>query len=177
MFFLLKIRELALDPRLSIGLPILFYVWFSVIYSILSFPLGIVSDKIGRVPVLITGYGIFGLVCLGFVWCRSLVSLVLLFGLYGFTFAAIEGQQRALVSDMSAGEVRATVLGTFHTSVGLATLPASLIAGFLWQYFRPELAFVYGAAMGGLSTLLLLFLAFKYHYSSAGQIQREDDKE
>ena len=81
MFFLLKVRELVLDPRLSIGLPILFYVWFNVIYSILSFPLGAVSDKIGRVPVLISGYSIFGLVCLGFVWSRSLVSLILLFGL------------------------------------------------------------------------------------------------
>ena len=172
MFFLLKVREVLLDPRLSIALPILFYVWFNVIYSILSFPLGAVSDRVGRLPVIISGYGLFGIICLGFIWSRSLASFILLFALYGFIFAATQGQERALVSDMSLGEVRATVLGAFHTSIGLAALPASLIAGFLWQYFRSEFTFVFGAVMGGASSLLLLFLGFKYDYSSAGERQR-----
>jgi len=72
---------------------------------------------------------------------------------------------------MSLGEVRATVLGAFHTSVGLGALPASLIAGFLWQYFQPAFTFVYGAALAGVSTLLLLFLGFKYDYSRGDETQ------
>ena len=171
MFFLLKVREVLSDLRLSIALPILFYVWFNVIHSVLSFPLGAVSDRVGRLPVVISGYGLFGIICLGFIWFRSPGSFILLFALYGFIFAATEGQERALVSDMSLGEVRATVLGAFHTSVGLGALPASLIAGFLWQYFQPEFTFVYGAAMAGVSALLLLFLGFKYDYSKGDETQ------
>ena len=72
-------------------------------------------------------------------------------------YAIIDGNQRAFVSDLSSRDLRATSLGTFHTMIGLAALPASLIAGFLWR-IDPRLTFIYGTLISIVSVVLFLFL-------------------
>ncbi|RLI89306.1 MAG: MFS transporter [Candidatus Altiarchaeales archaeon] len=156
MFFILRAQESFPDPRMAIALPVLLYVWFNIVYTIFSIPAGILSDRIGRKNVLIMGYGIFGITCLGFALFESFHVLIILFGLYGLFFALVDGTQRAFASDLITEDLRGTALGTFHTAIAFATLPASVIAGSLYQYFSPEATFFYGAGIAFLSAILFL---------------------
>jgi len=86
---------------------------------------------------------------------------MVLFAFYGIVYAMIDGNQRAYVSDLSSEELRGTALGTFHTAMGLAALPASLIAGFLWQ-INPSITFIYGATISIIS--VILFIVFRNYF-------------
>lgn len=162
MFFILKAQKAfqPLFPEMADALPILLYVLFNVSYALLSIPLGVLSDKIGRRRVLAIGYFLFGLTCLGFIFSHSLPYFVVLFLLYGLFYAFVDGVQRAFASDLASEKLRGTALGVFHTSIGLAALPANLIAGFLWD-ICPETTFVYGALAGFIASGLLIIIAKK----------------
>ena len=137
------------------GVPILLYVLFNIFYAGFAVPFGKLSDKIGRRKVIAFGYLLFSLTCFGFAFFNSLTAFTILFALYGVVYAVVEGNQRAYVSDLSSEELRATALGTFHTVTGLAALPASTVAGFLWQV-SPRVAFLYGGIISSISVILLL---------------------
>ncbi len=154
MFFILKAQRLF-TGKLSIGTPILLYLLFNIFYALLAVPFGKLSDKIGRKKVLIFGYLLFSLTCIGFALFNCLTAFVILFAIYGVVYAILDGNQRAFVSDLSPNELKATALGTFHTSTGLMNLPASLIAGFLWQ-ITPTLSFFYGATISLASVIFFI---------------------
>ena len=65
----------------------------------------------------------------------------------GLHSALIEGQQRSLVADLVPAERRATAFGAYYTVVGLALLPASVIAGLLWERFGARATFSVDAAL------------------------------
>lgn len=155
MFFILKSQSAFFDPKMAIAMPILLYVWFNVVYAIFSIPAGILSDRIGRKKVLTFGYGLFAVTCAGFMFSNSLVLFIIFFAFYGVVYALIDGNQRAYASDLISDDLRGTGLGTFHTAIGLVALPASLIAGVLWEYVDPNVTFIYGAVMGILAAILL----------------------
>jgi MFS family permease len=157
MFFILRAQQLF-TGKSSIAVPILLYILFNVFYAIFAVPFGILSDKIGRRKVIIFGYALFSLTSFCFAFFNSLIVFVLLFALYGITYAAVDGNQRAYVSDLSSKESRATTLGVFHTTIGLISLPASLIAGFLWQNIAPSTTFIYGGAVSLISVVLFIAL-------------------
>ncbi len=169
MFFLLKIKEMTVDPRWSVALPVLFYIWFNAVYAVFSLPLGVLSDIIGRRPIVILGYLLYGVVCLGFFWAGSWAVFILLFALYGLVYASIDLGQRAFASDLSGKDYRGIALGAFHTSIGLAALPANLVAGFFWQHVSPQASFAYGAGMSGLAALLFLIMGAKQRFHFTGE--------
>jgi MFS family permease len=158
MFFVLRSKisfEKVFDPRFSVAIPILLYIWLNIIESLISVPAGVLSDKIGRKKTLILGYLLYCVVCLGFTLANSLVSFIILFALYGAFFGFIEGNQRAFASDFVSNDMAGTALGTFHTAISLAVLPGGLIAGILWN-INPNLTFIYGACLSILSVLVML---------------------
>lgn len=157
MFFILRAQEFF-SGKLSIGIPILLYVMFNIFYAVFAIPFGNLSDRIGRKKVIVFGYLLFSLTSLGFAFFNSLLAFVIMFALYGVVYAIIDGNQRAFVSDLSSKKLRATALGTFHTTIGLVALPASLIAGFLWQV-APSMTFIYGSVVSMFS--VVLFLVFR----------------
>ena len=162
MFFVLRAQHLF-EGNWRTTAPILLYVLFNIFYSALSIPLGVVSDRIGRQKVLIFGFGMFAVVSFGFAFCNSLLFYIILFALYGVVFAAVDGTERALVSDLAGPESRGTALGTYHTLTGLAALPASLAAGFLWEHVSPVATFVFGGTMALLA--VAVFLVFRKSFA------------
>lgn len=157
MFFILKAQE-VFTGKLSVGVPILLYILFNIFYAAFAVPFGTLSDKIGRKKVIVFGYLLFSLTSLGFAFFNSLSAFIILFALYGTVHAIIDGNQRAYVSDLSSDELRATALGTFHTTTGVAALPASLIAGILWQNIAPGITFIYGSIVSIISVILFISL-------------------
>ena len=160
MFFILRAQE-SFAGKLSIGIPILLYILFNIFYAVFAVPFGRLSDRIGRKKVIVFGYLLFSLTSLGFAFFNSLTAFIVLFALYGMVYAIVDGNQRAYVSDLSSEELRATALGTFHTTIGLTALPGSLIAGFLWQ-INPSITFVYGAVVSIVS--VVLFIVFRNYF-------------
>ncbi len=171
MFFILRSRQFFAG-RLSIGVPILLYILFNVFYAAFAAPFGVLSDRIGRKKVIVFGYLLFSLTSLGFAFLpvigegfALIMIFIVLFALYGITHAIIDGNQRALASDLSSKELRATALGTYHTIIGLVELPASLIAGFLWQYVTPAASFIYASIVSAIS--VILFFIFGDSFKNA----------
>ena len=163
MFFILKAQQ-AFSNKLSVAMPILLYILFNIFYAGFAIPFGALSDRFGKAKVIILGYLLFSLSSFGFAYFRSLPAFAILFVLYGIAYAAIEGNQRAFVSDLASGQLKATALGAFHTTIGLMAFPASLRAGFLWQRIGPATTFIYGGTVGIVS--VLLFLIFGSYLST-----------
>lgn len=160
MFFLLKANLVlsVYDFTNTTALTVLFYVFFNIVYAIFALPSGMLSDKIGRKKVLIMGYLVFAVMCIGFAFSSSLISLIILFGSYGVFYAMIEGNQRAFASDFAPEHLRASGLGAFHTCIGIGALTGSVVAGILWTYMNPSAAFVFGAGMAFVAVGMLVLL-------------------
>jgi len=123
---------------------ILLYVLYNIVYAIHAFPAGILSDRVGRRPVVLIGYLAFVAMSTLLVFSGALIVLVLSFILYGLSYGMAEGTQRALVADFAPPEIKATVLGTYHATVGIVKLASGLVAGFLFL-IRPEATFAFSA--------------------------------
>jgi len=161
MFFILRTQiELAVElgnPMDSILIVLLLYAWFNVVYTLFAYPAGRLSDKIGRKKTIAIAYALFAISCLGFAFFSNLMIFVILFAIYGLFYAFLEGNERAFAADLSKIDTKGSTLGIFHTIIGLAALPASLIAGAAWELISPETAFLIAFF---LSTLALVGLIF-----------------
>ena len=151
-FLLLKV----LSTGASDSTALLFYVLFYGVYTFFTIPAGIVSDRVGRKPVIMAGYVIFGLLSAGLVVVTGLAILPVFFAAYGIFFAFIDGAQRAFIVDMAPPALKATALGTFHTAIGLVALPGGYIAGMLWDLYAPSYTFLFGAILAVLALGLMM---------------------
>lgn len=134
---------------------------FNFIYAALSGPLGSLSDRIGRRKLIIGGWTAYGLVYLGLAASHTGWQVWVLFALYGIYYAATEGVAKALVADIVPEQRRGTAYGLYNAAIGITALPASVIAGLLWQGgifgwtgFGPSAPFLFGAALALLSGIL-----------------------
>jgi len=139
---------------------LLMLMTFNLIYSILAGPLGALSDKIGRRRLIIGGWIAYGLVYLGFALSHTGWQIWTLYGFYGIYYAATEGSAKALIADLVAPERLGTAYGIYNAAIGLMALPASVIAGLLWQGafgwtgFGPAAPFFFGATLALLAGIL-----------------------
>jgi len=150
-FIILKAKAIGFDnPDV-----ILLFFFYHVVASIFSFPMGKLSDKIGRKNLLVPGYVTFALCYLGFAFAGSQAAMAAAFILFGMYTAMITGVERAFVAEISPPELKGTMLGMHSTVAGIALLPASVIAGLLWNSFGSVVPFVFGASLSLISAALL----------------------
>ena len=146
----------AQDVGMAVAVIPLAYFGFNALYALLATPAGILSDRVGRWPLLVTGYGVFAVVYAGFALAGDAAVAGGLFLLYSLYYALTEGVGRALIADLVPASLRATALGTYATATGAALLPASLVAGELWDRVGPWAPFAFGGALAGLAVALLI---------------------
>lgn len=154
-FLLLRAKTLGFDIKLII----LLYLSYNISYALLSYPAGFISDKIGRKPLLISGYILYGLVYFGFALLKPQPLVWVLFIIYGAYMGLTDGVEKALVSDLSPREMKATFIGMHATLVGIGLFPASFIAGILWNWLGAPSPFIFGGIMSlGAAIALIKFI-------------------
>ena len=146
----------AQDLGNSVLMISLMLIMFNVVYALFSMPAGMLSDKLGRRRVIIAGWVIYAVVYLGLAVADQSWMIWVLYALYGLYYGVTQGVYRALVCDLVPEDRRGTAFGVFNGVVGITLLPASLIAGWLWQSFSPAAPFYFGATLAGLSAIGLL---------------------
>jgi MFS family permease len=149
-FLLLRARS----QGYSDDIVILLYLVFNVVYGLASWPFGRLSDRVGRKALLVLGYLTYGIVYFGFAVATPL-QLWGLFATYGLYVAFTDGVEKAFVADIAPLDFRATLIGLHATFVGIGLLPASLLAGFLWDVIGPAAPFYFGGGMGVLAAIAL----------------------
>ncbi|MFQ5537629.1 MAG: MFS transporter [Gemmatimonadota bacterium] len=137
-------------------------VGFNAVYALVSTPAGSLADRVPRRFVLLGGWVVYALVYLGFARAGSPRAVVVLFLVYGAYHGLAAGSAKALVADLVPAHLRGTAYGMYAAVVGILALPASLLAGLLWQGagpwsgFGPAAPFYFGAAAALLAGAVLV---------------------
>ena len=158
-FLILRAKNLGIS-LLEIPLVI---ALFNLIYAWLAVPFGSLSDKIGRIPTLIIGWVAYALVYLGFALASHAILIWFLYGFYGIYYAISEGVSKALLSDIVNPDHRGRAFGIYGMAVGLTTLPASFLAGILWDKFGAAVPFYFGAIMAAIALIALIIFSKKFN--------------
>ncbi len=153
-FLLLRAQQLGVPVAL---LPMI-WVALHIVKMVFSIPGGILSDRIGRKHVIVTGWVVYALVYAAFGAATQNWQAWALFAVYGIYFGLTEGVEKALVADFAPSYLRGSAFGLYHLVVGLGALPASLIFGLVWQKFGSAAAFGMGACLALLASVMLSLL-------------------
>lgn len=153
-FIILRAQNLNVPLIQVVGMLIL----FNIVYAVSALPMGILSDKLGRRRIIIMGWSIYAVIYLGFALATDIWQSWVLFAGYGLYYGAFEGVARALVADLVPAERRGTAYGLYNGVISIALLPASLIAGWMWDAISPQAPFYFGAGLSFLAMLGIILL-------------------
>jgi MFS family permease len=131
---------------------------FNLVISATSTKGGALSDHFGRRGLIVIGWLIYGLIYFGLAYASSEWHMWVLYGGYGLYYGAFQGASSALVADFVPQHLRGTAYGIFNAALGVAAFPASLIAGFLWDWYGPSAPFFFGGGLSILAVIGLLML-------------------
>ncbi len=134
---------------------------FNVVYALVSAPAGALSDRLGRRRMIVVGWLVYAAVYFGFALARAPWHVWLLYLVYGAYYGATYGVLKAAIADLVPVERRATAYGVYNTTLAMANLAASLVAGVLWQGvgswpgFGPSAPFLFGGTLALAAAILL----------------------
>jgi MFS family permease len=154
-FLILQTKDLGA----SLTTTILIYASFNLVAALISYPSGFLSDRLGRRNILVLAFAIFLVTYLGFALTRNVAIVAVLFVCYGLYQGIFRSVGKALASDYLPEQLRASGVGWYNTIVGLSSLLASLVAGWLWDQVGHTTVFLFGAAfaiVGGVALLGLV---------------------
>lgn len=154
IFLILRAKNLGLSTTSTV----LAYVVYNFVYMSTALPAGIVSDRLGRRGVFVTGLLVFAGVYAGFAVVSDAAVVWPLFAIYGFYIAMTDGVGKALISDLAPADRRASLLGAYGMLTGVLVLVASTLAGVLWDQVGEWAPFALGSTSALLAALILLFV-------------------
>jgi MFS family permease len=156
-FLILRAQSVGASVLLVLGMLAL----HNLVYTLAAGPAGAVSDTLDRRRVMLAGWLVYSAIYAGFAYATQTWQLWLLYAGYGLHYALTEGVAKAMVADMVPEDERGTAYGVFNASIGVMALPASVVAGLLWQGFGPwggagpSAPFLFGSALALASSMLL----------------------
>jgi len=136
---------------------------FNVVYALVAAPAGWLSDRISRRGIVLVSWTIYSVTYLGFGMAETGRHVTALYLVYGIYHGLVAGATKALVADLVPVEMRGMAYGGYAAAIGVVSLPASLLAGLLWEGlgswsgFGPSAPFVFGSATAAVAATLLWF--------------------
>lgn len=153
-FLVLQAENLGVRSEL---IPII-YLAYNIVFAVSAVPMGALADRVGLRHMVLAGFLVYSAVFLLVGLSGSAVHIWILFPVYGVYKGMSEGNLRAYLATLAPAQHKATAFGVYHTVAGLMLLPASIIAGRLWDSLGPGATFFYGAGMSALAALLFVVL-------------------
>lgn len=153
-FLLVRAEELGVETAL---LPILWCL-FHILKSFGNWTAGRAVDRFGPRPLLFLGWLIYAGVYLAFGIATSAWEVWLCFGLYALFYSLTEPAEKTLITRLAGPEQKGLAFGWFHFALGVTTLPASWIFGWLYKSYGPFVPFAWGAALALLASFLLAWV-------------------
>jgi MFS family permease len=137
------------------------YTFSNVVFALVAYPIGVLADKFSKRAILATGFGVFGVLCLGFVFADgSKWPLVVLFAANGLYMAMIESAQPALASSLIPDDQHGTGFGVMSGVDGLGDFLSSVAMGAAWTSVSPNTGFAVAGALALVSAAWLAGLRF-----------------
>lgn len=163
VFTLARFSEAFLVLRAqSLDLPLVFIpivlVIMSLAYSLSAYPVGILSDRMDRIALLIVGLLLLLAADIVLAYASGMTGLTLGVVLWGLHMGFTQGLLAALIAGTAPPELRGTAFGMFNMITGVTLLFASILAGALWDWTGPQGTFLAGAGFA-LLTLVGLVVA------------------
>lgn len=155
----------ANEAGLRVAFIPLVFLLTNAVSVVASIPVGSLADRIGKERILITGFLIYAVVYFGFGFSEGKGALIALFALYGIYSAATDGIQKAFISDSIDSNKKGTGLGIYNGLLGITLLPASLIAGVLYDKVNSSVPFYFGAVTASISAILMLVFLLRFKKS------------
>jgi MFS family permease len=121
-----------------------------------NYAAGAWADRHGRASLLRFGWVLHSIAMLGFVLVSSLPALWVAALFFGFAMSISEGVERAVIGDLADDNARGALFGWYYALVGIASVPAGLLLGGLWQVFGSHTAYGFAAAAGFAATAFLV---------------------
>jgi len=135
------------------------YMIFSTVSVLLAIPIGKISDKVGREKLIVLGYLVYSLAYYLFGRFNNISIFLFLFMLYGLYSAMTDSSQKAMISDVVSSDLKGTGYGLYHAILGITLLPASLIAGILYDKVNSDAPFYFGSVMALIAAVLMAVFA------------------
>ena len=153
-FLLLALKEHHLSDTMMIGV----YIFYNLVYAMLSYPIGALADRIGLKTMMIAGLMLFAVVYFSMGFATTLPLFGILFFLYGAYAASTEGISKALISNMAKKDETATAIGFYNSFASIFSLLASSLAGVLWLTIGPGAMFMVSGAGVMVVAVYLIFM-------------------
>ena len=137
---------------------LLMVIAFNLTNVVVAWPVGALSDRVGRRGLIAVAWSIYAATYLGLALASPGFPIVILWALYGVYYGVSDAVGKALVADVVPPAQRATGYGILNMVTGLVLLPASILAGLLWDGVGPHAPFWFGAGCAAAAVVVLGFI-------------------
>lgn len=152
MFLLLRAKEAGCSEQQVL----MFYLLFNMSFALLAFPVGKLADRIGRMPVLLSGMAVYALTYAVFAFSHALPVLLGGFILYGLYYAGVQGVAKVLLIERAGAGRKSSAAGLYDGLNSFTLLAANALAGWVWYAFGAEVM-LWGSAVLSLLSLLVMW--------------------
>ena len=156
-FLLLIIKNKGYSDQYMIGI----YIFYNLIFALLSYPIGKLTDKLGMMKTIIASLLIFSFVYFAIGFAESLSALLIIFTAYAIYAAGFDSTTKAIITEHCEKAKTGTALGFYNGCSSLLAIFASSWTGFVWTHYNSQTAFIISA-----SGVLLVVIFFLFNYKN-----------
>ena len=143
---LLATGRFGLDPTYA---PMILMT-YNLTYSLTSYPIGAISDRYGRYPVMVLGFFTLILADIVLALAVDLTMVFLGIAIWGIQLGITQNAFTAKIADLVPEDLKGTGFGFFYLITAIASVVSGSIAGYVCHFYNESIMF-------GVSAVIALF--------------------